>query len=187
MLFYLIVTIECISPETHDGATRRELGEEYMRFCRDVWREVYPNERLGITAEMVEREFEEDGLRQYFFDMFSENRVAWISRGPDGGIQGGVSAQRIGDTWKMQGLYVAIRGDGLGSTLFRNVVDKAAGLPLFFEVPMYFDALYFYAQRGCEPTGELVQYPWVTPQIKLWARGIEMMHWPNPPLSNRRE
>jgi hypothetical protein len=152
-----------------------------------VWREVYPHARLGITAEMVDAEFEEEGLQHYFIDLFGEDKIAWIARGPEGNILGGVSAQRIRDTWKMQGLYVANRGEGLGSRLFQEVVGKAAGLPIIFEVPMYFEAVFFYAKKGCTPTGELVSHPWINSTMKTWVRSIEMMHWANPPLSTRKE
>lgn len=168
--------IERIDLSNLSERVRLVMAREYLLFCEPLWMEVYPHKGQGVTAEMIAMEFCEPGLQGYFDRLFAADRTVWIARDQDGNIQGGVSVQAGDDEVQMQGLYVSGHGQGLGSQLFNKVVEYADGRSVLFEVPWYFEAVRFYARKGCVPTGKLVDYPWIDPGMRLRVLGMEMRY-----------
>lgn len=173
------MTIQRIVLSVLSEEARDTLKKKYMEFCHPLWREAYAHEGLKVTKAMIDREFREPGLQDYFGDLFAEDRIVWIDFGPEGEIQGGVSLQYVAKDgiWKMQGLYVAGKGQGTGTRLFNEVVAHVGERPIVFEVPWYFEAAReFYPRRGCVPTGKLVDYPWIDPGMREHVLGMEMRY-----------
>ncbi len=145
----------------------------------DNWREIYPNEALGVTKEWVDRvskrreSSEKNKIRsQEIADsLYPESLHFWkVARLPTGQIIGFIQGRKKDGVQELHGLHILkqYRGYGIGQALLNELLEWFdSSEPVIVDVAAFNDnAIQFYTKNGFKLTGYTYTYE-ILPMIRL--------------------
>lgn len=151
----------------------------------DNWREVYPNEALGVTKEWVYRvaklresaEKNKQRAEQITDSLHPDSLHFWkVACLPNGQIIGFIQGRKKDGVQELHGLHIIkqYRGHGIGQDLMDTLLtwfDPAK--PIIVDVASFnHKAILFYEKNGFELTGYTYHYE-LLPMIRMSMRTID--------------
>jgi len=164
-----------VAPSSADAQILGEINAEN-------WREVYPNEALGVTKEWVDRvatlregaEKNKQRAEQITDSLHPDSLHFWkVARLPNRQIIGFIQGRKKDGVQELHGLHIIrqYRGNGIGQDLMDALLkwfDPAK--PIIVDVASFNNkAIQFYAKNGFKPTGHTYHYE-LLPMTRMSTR-----------------